>query len=131
MDQTKVVVDEELVQLERDGWQALVEGGGTGADFYERVMADDGVMLLPGVGLLDKAGAVEGIRQALPWSWFEIQDARVIHVADDVAVVAYAVQAQRDSQPVYEALMSSTYARRGGAWRLALHQQTPLPAQPA
>ena len=31
-------------------------------------------------------------------------------------------------QPEYRALMSSTWVRRAGEWRLALHQQTPVPA---
>jgi hypothetical protein len=36
------------------------------------------------------------------------------------------VQARRDFQPEYQALIASTYVRVDGAWRLAVHQQTPL-----
>jgi hypothetical protein len=129
VDGTQVDVDQGLVELEQRGWGALVDG--SGADFYEQLMADDGFMLLPEVGLVDKAAAVEGLRGALPWSWFDLGDTRVVHAGDGVAVVVYTVSAQRDGQPVYQALMSSTYTRREGRWTLLLHQQTPLPTTSA
>ncbi|MDQ6748713.1 MAG: hypothetical protein M3010_11500 [Candidatus Dormibacteraeota bacterium] len=35
--------------------------------------------------------------------------------------------AQGEGSPRYQALMTSTYVRRSGTWKLALHQQTPIP----
>jgi hypothetical protein len=40
-------------------------------------------------------------------------------------VVVYAVQAQREGQPPFTAVVSSTYVHDGSAWRLAFHQQSP------
>jgi hypothetical protein len=41
--------------------------------------------------------------------------------------VTYRASATRAGEPPYRALMSSVYVRVDGRWRLALHQQTPLP----
>ena len=44
---------------------------------------------------------------------------------DDSALVAYRATARRDGT-TYQALVASTYVREGGAWKLAVHQQTPI-----
>jgi hypothetical protein len=43
----------------------------------------------------------------------------------DCGVVVYTVTAQRAGEEAYQAVMSSTFVRREGAWKLAFHQQTP------
>ena len=40
-------------------------------------------------------------------------------------VVLYRVVAQRSGQEPYAATISSTFVRREGSWKLAVHQQTP------
>ncbi|WP_390891081.1 hypothetical protein [Dactylosporangium matsuzakiense] len=43
--------------------------------------------------------------------------------------LVYRAAARRASEAEpYRAIMTSVYTRRGGSWRLALHQQTPEPA---
>lgn len=64
------------------------------------------------------------LRAAAPRSSFAIEDPQVVWLGADGAVIVYGVVAERDGA-AYSALVSSAYARRGGAWRLALHQQTP------
>src|SRR3546814_16826983 len=59
-----------------------------------------------------------------PWSSFELDDERVVSLTDQSAVVAYRASAARGDLS-YSALISSTYVRGAGKWRLALHQQTP------
>jgi hypothetical protein len=115
----------DLVELERSAWQALASSGEDAAAFYERVLADRVLMLLPG-GLVidDRAQVVDSMRGA-PWDEFELSDERVVPLGDDGAVVAYRARARRGDS-AYEALFASTYVREGDAWRLALHQQTPV-----
>jgi hypothetical protein len=36
-----------------------------------------------------------------------------------------AVHAEREGQPPFTAVLSSTFVRHGGEWRLAFHQQSP------
>jgi hypothetical protein len=111
----------ELEALERGGWEALCRPGGAG--FYETIMADDGLMVFPGT-VMDKPAALAAIRDATPWSTFELTDLRVTH-GDSVAMITYTAAATRSGQPTYEATMSSVYLHRDGAWRLLLHQQSP------
>jgi hypothetical protein len=113
----------ELERLERDGWDALC--GPEGGAFYGDVMADDGVMVFPGM-VLDKAETLRAIRGETPWASYEITQVRIIDTAEG-GLVVYAASARGRRGGEYQALMSSVYARRDGRWRLVLHQQTPTP----
>ena len=111
----------ELEELERQGWKAL--SGPDGAAFYEDAMADDGLMVFPGM-VMTKREAVAAIRAAPPWRHFALSDMRT--AADgDAALITYTANAERDPGTTYEATMSSVYVRRAGRWRLLLHQQSP------
>ena len=110
--------------LERAGWDALVAGGDAARSFYDGVLDDDVVMLLPGgLGLTDRALMLQTMGDS-PWSSYELEDLAVRTPSDDVALVTYGVVAHRGDE-AYSALLSSLYVRRGGGWRLAFHQQTP------
>jgi hypothetical protein len=120
-----VAAEEELVTLERRGWEALSAGGGAAAAFYEGVLASEVLMLLPGGLRLEDRGTVIDSMRGAPWEAFELHDLQVLPLGRDGAVVAYRAAATRDGQR-YEALVSSTYVVEDGRWRLAAHQQTPL-----
>jgi uncharacterized protein (TIGR02246 family) len=113
--------EREIERLERRGWEAL--SGPHGGAFYEDAMADDGLMVFPGV-VMDKSTALATIRQVAPWARFELDDVRVA-ADDNAALVTYRAKAQRTGEPEYEAVMSSVYVRRDGRWLLLLHQQSP------
>jgi hypothetical protein len=116
---------DELVGLEERGWRALAADPRTAAEFYERVLDEEVVMLLPGgLRLTDRAAVVASMGGA-PWASYRLEEPQVHALGEDAAVVTYGVVAQRDGSPPYSALISSTYVRRAGGWRLALHQQTP------
>jgi uncharacterized protein (TIGR02246 family) len=111
----------EIEELERSGWHAL--SGPDGAAFYEDAMAEDGLMVFPGM-VMDKPTAIATIREVQPWSRYELADVRV--AADvNAALVTYRAKAQRAGEPEYEAVMSSVHVRRDGRWLLLLHQQSP------
>jgi uncharacterized protein (TIGR02246 family) len=112
----------EIEALERRGWEAL--SGSAGADFYAGVMAEDGIMVFPG-SVLDRAASLRAIAAAPPWSAFDLADLRVIELGPDSALVTYRASSRREGEAAYEALMTSVYARRDGAWKLVLHQQSP------
>ncbi len=115
---------DELIALEIDGWRALSTGGAAATAFYDRVLDDAVVMLLPGGMRLADRDAILQSMSGAPWTTFELDDPQVVALGDDGAVVVYGVDAVRDGAP-YSALVSSAYVRRDGAWRLASHQQTP------
>lgn len=122
-----VVSDDELVALEVEGWQALTTEGAAGP-FYDRLLDEAPVMLLPGGMVLTDRAEMVASMSGTPWRTFELHDVRVQRPSDDVGVVTYRAEAVRDERS-YVALMSSVYVRRGGdgpdRWRLVLHQQTP------
>jgi hypothetical protein len=114
-----------LIDLERAAWDALSTEGAA-APFYERMLARDVLMLLPGFVVDDRAAVIESMGGA-PWSSYDLQDVRVFPLGDDAATVAYSGTAVRGDHE-YHALFNSTYVREDGEWRLALHQQTPFPS---
>ncbi len=116
---------DELIDLEERGWEALASDPRTAAEFYEQVLDDSVVMLLPGGMRLTDRDTIVASMGGQPWASYRLEDPQVLELGDDTAVVSYGVVATRDGSPSYTALMSSTYVRRDTGWRLAFHQQTP------
>ena len=114
----------DLAELERQGWTALSSDGASARAFYERVLDDRVVMLLPGGMVLDDRAQIVESMSGAPWSRHTLEDVRAVQLTDDTGIVTYGVVAARDDAE-YSALMSSVYVRREGRWRLAFHQQTP------
>jgi hypothetical protein len=116
---------QELLDLERRGWEALSTSGEAAAALYEEVLADEVLMLFPGGMVMDDRSQIVASMTGPPWQSFEISDERVLPPSGSAAVVAYRGTAVRGGAD-YTALFNSTYIRQEGAWRLALHQQTPV-----
>jgi predicted GH43/DUF377 family glycosyl hydrolase len=115
----------ELIHLEHDGWRSLCDS--TGGDFYGDIMTADGVMILAHGFALTRDQVIASLADAPPWERYEIEDARVIELSDDAASVVYTGRGIRSDEPPFVALMSSTYVRDDGRWRLKIYQQTPVP----
>lgn len=119
---------DELLDLEHQGWKSLCTS--TGADFYGRIMTGDGVMVLAHGQVFDRQAVIDSLNEAPPWRTYDIADERLIVLGADRAILVYTGRASRDeSEPAFNALMSSVYTRHEGEWRLALYQQTPIPVQ--
>ncbi|MBG0832658.1 nuclear transport factor 2 family protein [Planomonospora sp. ID67723] len=116
---------DELIDLEKQGWQALSSTPEAATGFYERVLDRSVVMLLPGGMVLDDRAAIVASMSGRPWSSYELQDLRVSCPTHDTGLVTYGVLARRDGDAPYSALMSSLYVRRQDGWKLTFHQQTP------
>lgn len=118
-------VTRELIELERAGWDALSDSGDAATRYYDEVLADDVLIIMPGGMVIDDRQQVVDSMGGAAWSRYELQDERVLELDDDTAVVAYRGTATRGGED-YEALFNSTYVRKDGDWKLALHQQTPV-----
>ena len=116
-------LEESLVALEHQGWQALSEG--TGADFYRACLTDNAVMVFPGM-VMNREQSIEAMEAAPPWESFQITEPTVVQLTDESAVLTYKATAQRAGQEPYSALMTSAYVDQAGTWKMAFHQQTPL-----
>ncbi|MDQ1615983.1 MAG: hypothetical protein QOJ60_1922 [Actinomycetota bacterium] len=112
----------ELIEAEREGWQALTTT--EGAAYYERNLTTAAIMGFPS-GVMTRSEALDAMRSAPPWSSFEILEPRVVELTQDCGVLVYQVVAQRVGQRPYRALISSVYVRHDDRWLLAFHQQSP------
>lgn len=116
-----------LLELEEKGWQALSSAEPT--DFCREWLADDAVMIVPGM-VIDRSAFLDAVAHEQPWASHRIEEPRVIQLTDDSAALVYRVKARRDGQPEFVGLLTSVYVRRAGRWRLSLHQQTQMPTAP-
>ena len=114
----------DLVALEHAGWDALARGGAAAAAFFGEILADEVAMLLPGGLVLDDRDEAIESMAGTPWTSFDLVDEQVHDLAPTCAMVTYRAAASRNAR--YRALVSSTYVLDRGAWRLAIHQQTPI-----
>lgn len=116
---------QELEALERAGWDALCRG--TGAAFYGDLMTGDGVMVLAHGQAMGRDAVVDSLAHAPARDRYELTDLTVVRAGPEAATLVYRATAQRAGAPPFTALMTSTYARRDGRWRLTVYTQTRVP----
>jgi hypothetical protein len=111
---------DEIWELERGFWLG-------GADVYERHLGPEALIVFPApVGMLERAATIESIRHAARWTGVSFSRQRCIVPTVDLAVLAYAVEADRGTaESRYRAQCTSTYVRLRAAWKLVMHQQCP------
>ncbi len=102
--------------------EQLADGSG---DAYRHHLADEALVVVPGA-VLDREACAAAMDESPGWDEQTITDVRTTSVTPDSAMLTYRWRSRR-GESLYAAVMSSVYARRDGAWRLVLHQQTPDP----
>lgn len=119
-------VEKQLLELERQYWQALQDGD----DATAMRLSDDPCIVAgaSGVASLDRQ-AMAGMMKSGSWKLrrFEIDpDVKLRMLGDDVAVLAYKVREELtvDGKSLtLEAADASTWVRRDGQWLCALHTE--------
>jgi len=118
--------EKELVELERQYWQALKDND---VAVVARLTDDPCIVTgAQGVGKLDHRSLVQMMEKSTyTLDAFELDpDVKVRLLADDVAIVAYKVHEELtvDGKPLkLDAADSSTWVRRDGRWVCALHTE--------
>ena len=115
--------------MQLDVWQ-IEQGFWTGdAAFYGKHLAPNSLMVFPPpVGVLDRAGTIEAIREAPRWRNVQFEDQRLSIELGQPALLVYRVIADRgDARSRYEALCTSVYVECGSIWKLLVHQQASVP----
>ena len=124
----KATANDELMQLERQYWEALKNKDPKTA----MALSDDPCLITGAQGYgsysTKQLGAMmnDGRYELRD---FRIDDAEVQMISNDVAIVAYRVHEDLmvEGKPVaVDAADSSTCVRRGGQWRCALHTEVIL-----
>jgi ketosteroid isomerase-like protein len=111
----------ELVALEEQFWRDAGD-----LDFYRANVVESVVMVFPPpFGVMTGDRLLDAVAQASPWTEVELSEVEVVELGD-TAIVAYRVRAKRGGGDPYVTYAGSAYVRSGGAWKLALHQQTPI-----
>ncbi|MPZ21959.1 MAG: DUF4440 domain-containing protein [Dehalococcoidia bacterium] len=118
-----MVSEQALIEREKQFWAAAGD-----SEFYRQHLADDALMVFPEPpGILRREATIDSVAAAQPWASFEIEDVLLTELTPDSAAITYRATGRREGDPSdYRALASSVYVRRGGEWKLALHQQTPI-----
>jgi hypothetical protein len=118
-------VEQELVQLEKEYWQALKDQD---VDAAMRLTDDQCIVTgAQGVASLPRE-AFRGMLTDPSWTLedYDISDVQARMLSDDVAIVAYKVKENLtvEGKPLtLEAADSSTWVRRNGRWVCALHTE--------
>jgi hypothetical protein len=90
----------------------------------------DGVMVLPFAhGRLNKSQTIDTVRQASPWTRYDLAEPATLKFADGCVALIYTAVALREDRLPYHAHITSLYRFRDGIWQLVLHQQTPIAAE--
>lgn len=114
---------EELIDLEQQGWQALMATPAAARKFYDGVFDERIVVLLSDLPpIRTRDGALDALCVAA-WEEFRLFGLRVVRLNEGTGVVRYSIAATRSALP-YSAQVSSVYARRPGGWKLTFHQRT-------
>ena len=119
-------IERELMDLERRYWQALKD-----RDTATALSLTDETCIVTGpqgVGKMDRA-TLEKMMKTASYTLddFELKDAQVMCLSDDVAVLAYTVHEVMTVEGKVvsrDAAGASTWVRRDGQWRCALHTES-------
>lgn len=120
------MVESELIELEKQYWQALKNNDANAA----MRLTDDPCVLTGAQGVMRiERQALAKLMKAAPYTLhaFELNDVQVRLLRDDVAMVAYKVHERLtvDGKPVtLDAADASIWVRRDGRWVCALHTES-------
>ncbi len=117
-------IDTAVLAIERSLWT-------NDAACYENNLTDDALLVFAETGAISRDIAVAAIREenaaGRQWADVEFSDIHVLQL-DDAIMVTYRAISHLGQRNVSDAaLASSLYVQRDGRWKLAFHQQTPLP----
>jgi uncharacterized protein (TIGR02246 family) len=116
----------ELLDLEKQYWQAMKDKD---VDAAMRLTDEECIVAgSQGVARISRQGLSDMLNDA-PYTLhsFELKDEEVCQLQDDVAILAYKVHEELtvDGKPVkLDAADASTWVRRDGRWRCALHTES-------
>ena len=115
-----MALKDELLSIEKELWT-----GDAGA--YRQNLDEHCLVAFTEMAGVSKREEVAGMVEGGPrWRDLELEVEGLLQPTDEVAILSYRASAVREGDR-YRALVSSGYVRRGGAWKMMFHQQTPLP----
>jgi len=115
-------LEQDLVRLERGFW---TEGG----EYYREHVDDECLLAFTEMAGLHSNDEIAGMNPgAGNWKDVHLDAKGLVELSGEAALLTYEVEAKRKDGEPYRALVSTGYVKRGGEWKMAFHQQTPLDA---
>jgi hypothetical protein len=116
---------DELLAIERGLWT-------NDPDLYRDSLIPEAMLVFPETGVISRDFAVEAIRKEnaenRKWSEVRFGNVRAQPIAADTAALTYTVSSRWNYETSDTiSIASSIYVKRGGAWKLAVHQQGQIP----
>jgi hypothetical protein len=117
-----MTLQNDLLAMERKFWSG-------DAGFYRQNLDDECLTVFTKMAGVQKKEAIAEMIDGDSQRWQDVtlDQKGLLEPTKDTAILSYEAQARRANGERYHALVSSGYVRRNGAWKLAFHQQTPLP----
>lgn len=113
-------IEQDILAIERSLWTG-------GPEDYERHADDRCLVVFPDMTAVMAKGDIARSAEKGRWSDVRISPKGTVHIGGDAVAVAYECAAVCRHRGPYRALVSSVYRRTPNGWKIALHQQTPLP----
>lgn len=111
---------DKLLALEDKLWRG-------GPDVFLEHLDDECLIAFTGMaGVMGREEIAGTVEEGGRWSDVRIDTRGLVRPTEDLAILTYEARAARNGSEVYNALVSSAYARRNGTWKMVFHQQTPL-----
>lgn len=99
--------------------------GAGDVEFFERNLTDDAILVFPG-HTYTKSQCVAEMGDHPPYVKYDIEQPRVVHSGETVAVVNYRANVMHTGNVTERGVfVTSVLVRDGGEWRMALTQWTP------
>lgn len=113
----------ELMTHERRFWEASSEGD---VAKIRDCMTDD-ALAVGYFGVLNKSATAQAADGQRPFEFWRVDGhPRLLQLTSSCAAVVYQATAKREGGEPSTAMMTSTYVRLDGDWKLVLHHQTRL-----
>lgn len=97
-----------------------------GADSARQMTAKDAIFVFPYPTGILQGGALWREKDVAQRWRSVVMSERSSTRKDAIAVLAYHVSAERDGEPIYQALCTSSYLQDDDTWLRLAHQQTPV-----
>ena len=112
---------QDLMAIERNFWTQ-------GPKFYRDNVDDECLLAFPQMASVMSNSAVAAtVKDDERWHDVEIEPKGLVEPTSSLAIITYEASATAHDGKPYKALVSSGYVKRQGSWKMAFHQQTPLP----
>jgi hypothetical protein len=113
---------QELLDLEEHFWTQ-------GRTFYREHVDGECLIAFPQMAqVMSNEDVAATVKDDQRWHDVEIVSKGLVEPFSNLAIITYEASAKSHDGKPYKALVSSGYVKRKDGWKMAFHQQTPLPA---